>query len=461
MFLVVSNLVQEGMFFDGTTYASISRNLAEGNGDILGWKLVYTNTLLNPFYEHPPLGIIIQSFFFKIFGDHFFVERVYSFLTAIISCVLIIKTWRFINEGNEILTSLSWFPVLLWIITPIVFWSYSNNMLENTMVIFDLAAVYLLLPTLNSKKLNLFRLTLAGIMILFAFLTKGPVGLFPIFIPYLSFSILKNTSFYKASIQTLLIFSAASFILIIYLYLNSNACKVFLSYVNDQIFKSLQGAREVNSHGRLYIIERLLMELIPLGVFCFLLYLYSKIKKSKIKAFSKSNQFAYFFAALGLGGSLPIIISVKQSGFYLVPAMPFFAISFALFFAPYLNQFISNIQIEKKYLIRLKIFSILLFSLSIFFTLFKFGKINRNQDLISDIYKIGSIVPEKSIVSISPLNFDDWNMHAYLMRYFKISLDDKNELAYYLVYKNSSDSILVKYTKLNLDTKVYDLYEIK
>jgi 4-amino-4-deoxy-L-arabinose transferase-like glycosyltransferase len=459
--LVVCNLVQEGMFFDGITYSAIARNLAQGNGNILNWNLVYTNTLLTPFHEHPPLAIIIQSFFFQLFGDYLFVERIYSFLTSVLTAILIFKIWNLLFKENETLKKLSWFPVLLWIITPIVFWSYSNNMLENTMTIFDLAAIYLIYKSLCENKNNLLRLSLSGIMILFAFLSKGPAGLFPIIIPVLGFFILKNVTFKKAVIQTVIMFSASSLVLGIYLILNKDAFYVLLNYLNEQVLSSIEGNREINVGNRFYIIQRLLMELIPASILCFSLYFYSKVKKRKIEFHKKNNLLALFFLAIGAAGSIPIAISVKQSGFYLVPSIPLFAISFGIFTVPYLNLIVSQINFNLAYSKHIKIISIIIFFSSVIFTISKIGKIGKNENLIGDIKKIGFVVAENTTISIYPANFEDWSLHAYMIRYFKISLDKKSEHLYYLISKNSYDPILARYSKLNLNTKIYDLYKIK
>ena len=69
----VPRLAHRGMFVDGVTYASIARNLAEGRGSF--WSPSYTATLYPQFHEHPPLGFWLQSLWFRVFGDHLFVER--------------------------------------------------------------------------------------------------------------------------------------------------------------------------------------------------------------------------------------------------------------------------------------------------------------------------------------------------------------------------------------------------
>src|SRR6218665_3626225 len=79
--LLLPPLLQDGMFLDGVTYASIARNLAEGRGS--AFTLHYTQTLYPKFYEHPQLQFILQSLLFRVMGDSIFVERLYTLTTAI------------------------------------------------------------------------------------------------------------------------------------------------------------------------------------------------------------------------------------------------------------------------------------------------------------------------------------------------------------------------------------------
>ena len=60
---LVPRLAQRGMFVDGVTYAAIARNLAEGRGTF--WSPHYTATLYSIFHEHPPLGLWLESLWFR------------------------------------------------------------------------------------------------------------------------------------------------------------------------------------------------------------------------------------------------------------------------------------------------------------------------------------------------------------------------------------------------------------
>ena len=166
------------MFLDGVTYAAISKNLALGYGLFL--EPHYTKILYPSFSEHPPFVFIIESLFFKLFGNHFYTERIFTFVTALFTALGIVMCWRELAKNNDIKENY-WFPVLLWLLVPVVSWSYKNNLLENTMSIFTIFSVFFILRAL--KRNSVYLIPLSGILIICAFLSKGFVGLFPIVTP--------------------------------------------------------------------------------------------------------------------------------------------------------------------------------------------------------------------------------------------------------------------------------------
>ena len=117
------------MFHDGVTYATISRNLSIGLGQ--WWKPYYTATLHPEFYEHPPLVFVIQSFFFTLFGDHYLVEKFYSFTTMLLSLISVVCLWSYLTEEEDNFRRYTWLPILLWLAMPRWQWAYQNNILEN------------------------------------------------------------------------------------------------------------------------------------------------------------------------------------------------------------------------------------------------------------------------------------------------------------------------------------------
>ena len=458
--LLVFPLLQDGMFFDGITYSAIARNLAQGNGDLLTWHLHYTSTLYSSFNEHPPLVFALQALFFKVFGDHLFVERLYSFLTSLIVAYYVILIWKHVFSTENYQVEFSWLPVLLWIITPIVFWSYSNNMLENTMAVFDIMAVNTILILLKTEKQVFIRLILAGVLILCAFLCKGPTGLFPI-ITFLVYSLVfKSLSFRKSFIYTfeliLIPFLLLSFIFI----LNHDAFHSFLIYLNDQLLRSVEGKREITIAHHYFILQRIFIEQLPTLIVVSIIFFIGRIKhRYSMDLYLKKS--SLFFIILGLCGSLPIALSPKQAGYYLIPALPFFALSFGIIAFSPLVQLLKKINYSGIGFKFISGFSIFLFALVLSYSLIQTGKPGRDKSLLNDIYSIGKVVPENSTITICPEIFNDWGLHAYLYRYYKISLDVYQSHEYYLSGEKCKSTVIQKYEKINLDLSHYELYKQK
>ena len=139
LILVSRSLLTEGMFFDGVTYASISRNMAEGQGTF--WNPHYTQALYPEFRQHPPFALGMEALAFKAFGDHWWVEKFYSVLMFLLSVLFIALIWK--RTTNNL--RWAWLPLLFWLAMPLVSWSATNNLLENTMAVFVLLSVYLMI----------------------------------------------------------------------------------------------------------------------------------------------------------------------------------------------------------------------------------------------------------------------------------------------------------------------------
>ena len=147
--LTIPSLVQDGMFLDGVTYSAIAKNMAQGYGSPLNPH--YTQTLYPEFHEQPPFALIIQSYFFKLFGTTIYTERIYCLFILLLTILGITKCWQLLTDKTS-REEYDWFPLLLWIAIPLASWSYRNNLLENTMSVLTLFAVYFILKSLIENK---------------------------------------------------------------------------------------------------------------------------------------------------------------------------------------------------------------------------------------------------------------------------------------------------------------------
>ncbi len=407
--LVVYHLVSKGMFLDGLTYASISENFS---GFDSFWELHYTETLKPDFYEHPPLAFWLQSLFIKNGFD----ENFYSLFMLIVVSILVGRIYILYNGAKE----LSWLPALFFVITPVVFWSFSNNMLENTLTAFTLLTVYAQLFILE-KELRFYYSILPGLLTICCFLVKGPVGLFPMIIIPLHWFFFNERGSSKKYLQHSFYYLAGIVLFSLVLFINPSSRDFLSHYFSEQVLASITGEREkVISH--FFVLWKLILELLLMFATAVLLFFLTKHKLEKRKF--------YFFLTIGFSASLPIMLSAKQMGFYIVPAIPFFAVACAFLVSSRISSYFSSI------------FTSLILGVGFIFISYhtlKLGLENsRDETQLEVVHFFEDEYYQDEIISISSKLKEDWALHAYLYRYCKISMDDKKELEYLIIPVNDS-----------------------
>ena len=97
------------------------------------------------------------------------------------------------------------------------------------------------------------------------------------------------------------------------------------------------------SNNQWFILERLFLELLPIIVLCFGVFSWELIKK-KNKLYLNGDHIkkGLFWLGIGCSGSLPILLSGKASGYYLVPALSFLALGLGAFIIPIFNSWNEN-----------------------------------------------------------------------------------------------------------------------
>jgi len=443
--MISPNWLSDGMFMDGVLYATISRNLAENLGSF--WDLHLTDTLSPHFHGHPPFAFGLQSLFFRLLGDNLITERLYSFLTFLITAIIIRGIWKQLVGQQH--SNMSWLPILLWVSVPVVTWAAPNNMLENTMMVFTSLSVYFAIKSeINNRFLHLF---LAGFSLFLAFLTKGFVGLFPISILFWIL-IFKKTNVLKFFSGLTILFSAILIpIFFMYIFVPEGIDSL-KAYINLQVLGSIENSVTVDN--RWFILTKLLNELLPIGIIAVVIF----ISTRKIKVERLPGKWVLIFLALGLSGVLPIMISLKQSGFYILGTFPIFSIAFGLLLAPRLNVLLIRISPNNKIL---KYSSICLFSISIILNVLNFNRIGRDEGKISDVYAMIEEIPKNTVVSIQPNLRKDWTLHASFGRYANISLDKKTPAVNEYLISNVDSEIILNpdYEKINIKLSLYRLYK--
>lgn len=174
-FLTTNNALQFGHFVDGLIYGSLARNMTEGYGTF--WHMKLSEELFNGFYEHPPLGLWIQSLFFRLFGDTTLIDNLFGFFTGFGIFYFMIQIWNMVVPEKK---ELFWFPILVFILFPMTTYVLGNNWLLISLPFYALALSYLFYiigekiekyQTVAPQKINIFSLVLFFITIFIMFYT--------------------------------------------------------------------------------------------------------------------------------------------------------------------------------------------------------------------------------------------------------------------------------------------------
>lgn len=409
-----------GMFFDGIVYAAVANNLAHDVGSL--WHFQYSPTFNPNYIEQPPLMILIQSWFFRVLGDGVIVERIYCVLFAGLMVYIIRALWKEFQPEHA---SAFWFPVLLWIIVPIIPWTYQNNLQEVTMAAFDGLAVLGIL--FGCRREKWFWLLIGGAMIFLASFTKGIQGLFPLAIPFLYWLILRKGTVGEMLIKSLMVISVP---LVLYslLFLSPDARLFYQQYFERRLAGSFAGIQNTTS-SHFHLLYQLLEDLIiPIGL-CSLMWLWLRLKKEKRLFY---DQEALLFISIGLSASLPLMVTLEQRKFYLATSIPYFAMGLAVWTRFIPLGLASKIEILGWNLKRIRQITIIILFCLPFGLPFLINISKRERDLITDLQLLKSHIPERSILSIPASMATQWSYHAYFMRYNHLALDEKNQHAYYL-----------------------------
>jgi MFS family permease len=169
----------------------------------------------------------------------------------------------------------------------------------------------------------------------------------------------------------------------------------------------------------------------------------------------------FFF--VGLAGVIPIMISAKQSGFYILATYPLFAIALGSLVEPLVNYLLDRCSSRKIFVF--KIIGYTVFCVGVSLCFYFSTTIGRDENKIKDTYKMLNVLPEGSIINILPSMYADWSLHAYYARYGAVSLDPEieNKRDYLLIVDTSSidESILSQYQEVDVETVNYKLFKRK
>jgi 4-amino-4-deoxy-L-arabinose transferase-like glycosyltransferase len=438
-----------GMFDDGMFYSCIARNLVY-DAQATIWDLKVSNALDAAFNGHPPFNFWVQALFFKLLGDVYWVERVYSLFLAGCSMGLLVACWRlFQREGARL-------AVLFWLSVPIVGWSFGNNLLENLLTVLTAGAVYSLVAAAQQERPKWYWVVLATGFLCAAVLTKGPVGLFPLAVPF-GYALLVDKKRWKDAIGTTLILVIGLLGGYFLLTTLSPRADAFLGrYWELQLVGSLTGQDSLTPH-RFYVLQALIEEFLPallVGLVLQGFVFYLKLTTAQIP-----KQQVLFLLWIAVCASFPLLISPKQLRFYIVPSMFWYALAWGLACWPALVALMaySKDWVRRQQLAKGILGVGVLVCLGLGYQ--NAGKNAREKELLADVRKVGALAERYSTIYISPSLYPKWSLHAYFYRYYYIDLNTVFQEQTYMLAPKQEDFDRSGYRRSSLELEVLQLYE--
>ncbi len=434
--LLLLPLFQRGMFSDGVAYATIARNMAMGIGSLQ--VPYFTSAVFPQFFEHPPLGLWLQSFLFKAFGDHYYTERLFCLIEIMITFATTAYLWRR-SFANFSMRHFYWVPILLLMLNPLLVANLYSNMLDSTVLCFGLLASACLMDTERMGHWRWVACMLAAGLIFAGFLSNGPVILFALVIPLLSCVIRRDRKFTSALIETLIILFALTVIAFCVFTINHGLWSNIKNYVITQVLPSTMGNRSeaaTTGVGRLLITKKIIEKILPgLG----LLVLLWLCRQVKLTGFNKPtiHRDALFYTLLGLCASLPIALAHRQSSNYVLPAMPYFALAIAQYVTPACVNICQKLSHARIFARLLFIISLCTFVVSIAWFAIQHDSLKRDEDTINDVKAISRIVGTGNNLIAGPgITNQYWVLVGYFGRYQRINLVRSGDTTYYLTDSN-------------------------
>lgn len=409
--------VQRGMFMDGLLYVTVAHNQAHGFGSF--WEPRFSQeglAGLSGFHEHPPLAFGMEALWFRALGDGFWVEGAYCLLMAALTAWLLVLLWRGLWPVGHPYRALGWSAVLLWIIVPQVHWCVQNNMQENTMAVFTVAAVALCIHAARQGGRSTLLYMASGLMTLCACLVKGPPGLFPLAAPFIYSVIADRQNWHRGLIGSVVatLVVGVGFLL---LFQWPEARTSLLTYTEGRLLHRIDVAPTVDFRWR--TIQHLFLAMLgPLLLTGALILLARK----KLAAHAPDHRNTLALIAIGLCGVAPLMLTMVQKSFYMVAALPMISVGLASAAAPALSHWTIEPGPGPRLARMVAISAWFIIAAVLVVSIRSFGRSSRDADLLHDVDLIGTTIPAHSLVAAEPAIWDQWNLQSYLMRYHYISL---------------------------------------
>ena len=448
---------------DGLIYNNVAINLAEGEGGM--WHLTHSPSLFADFAEHPPLAIWLMSVFYSFFGKSWLVASAYNLLVFILTCLLIVFLWRSMGYG----WANGWLPLLLWLLVPAVTQNACDGMLECTMALFVLGAAVCFVRCDGDSWRDVVRATTAGVLLLGAFLCKGFTGLYVLVLPFvmwLGYRLLpdgKTQGFGRMACVTVVALAVMLFGYAVMWLAMPGMGDYMARYISHQVMGGIANVQVE----RWYIVGKFFQNVAIVLCICVLgVALLAKkgcVNGRGIGVSRDDWRNFMVYMLLALCGVLPIMISLKQRGFYILTVYPFVALA-----AGAVVRNVDFTKAEKTGTVVMWFVALISLAAAVAFNVKNFGKPQRNAVMLDDMTLIAAQLDRGERVGMPYDMRTEYSLVGYYYRAKRIDLmplarvgEEENLPTHLISDGRDMTEFDAFYREINLNTKQYKLFLLK
>lgn len=461
LMLISGSLLTTGMFVDGITYGNVAENMATGVCSF--WHPSHSPSLYPDFYQHPPLVMGLLALFYKIFGVHIWVTRLFTMTTTVITALLVVRLWQRVGFDKRT----GWLPLLLWLLVPAMSRNAHDNMLECTMAIFVLASVLCLLH--RDGRYRLLRDALGGGFLFLAFFCKGFTGLYPLVLPLIVWVvdwILGNhTHRGRALLLAVADVIAAAGAFAVCFGITGLVIHRWMDYFNIYLqVQVLPGLGEATTSSRWFIVWKFFEQTAILWGIVLVVIMLMRFKHKPVVSRSDLRVFLICLF-VSLSGVLPIAVSLKQHGFYILTVYPIAAVGIGALIQAPVTRWIDNAFGKRK--VVFVVVTVVALAGAVVLNALHYGQPGRDATLQQDMHKIAACLDEGEQIGIPASMWDDWCLYAYYYREKHIDLRTVDltqsgvELPRHMLTDGRESLPEEMYRETPLSTQQYKLYELK
>lgn len=461
LMLVGGALPTTGMFVDGITYGNVADNMATGVCTF--WHPSHSPSLYPQFFQHPPLAMGLLALCYKALGVHVWVTRLFTMVTTLLTAWLTVALWRRMGYSRRT----GWLPLLLWVLVPAMSRNAHDNMLECTMAVFTLAALLCLLH--GDCRHRLLRDAAGGVCLFLAFMCKGFTGLYPLAAPLavwvVDWIMGGHTHRGRALLTAVADVLAAGGTLAVCFGLTGLVFPAWVDYFDNYMqMQLLPGLTDATVSSRWTIVWKFLEQtailwaVAAVAVGAMRIGRRERVPRTDLRCF-------WVCLTVALTGVLPIAVSLKQYGFYILTVYPVVAVGIGALVRSTALRLTD--KVSGRWPAATGIVATVALAGAVTLNAMNWGKPGRDADLQHDLQLIAAQVDEGEQVCMPANMQEEWELYAYCYRAKHIDLRPVDlsrptgGLCRHLIADRREAVPEALYTECRLPTQQYKLYELK